>query len=104
VDTSNGLAPPTDPFCSSGTSLSNNAISITGPGGNDSDTVSTSIASLAAPFSVSQHITIALAAGSALNTQTSTILTNIPEPASMMLLGSALLGLTVAFRKKLVKR
>ena len=67
-------------------------------------TVSSTVASLAATYSMGQHITVFLNAGSQMNVIASQVLTPIPEPASMMLLGSALLGLTVAFRKKLVKR
>ena len=67
-------------------------------------TVGTSVPSLAATYSMGQHITVFLNAGSQMNVIASQVLTPIPEPASMMLLGSALLGLSVAFRKKLVKR
>ena len=69
-----------------------------------SGTVSTGIASLSPGYSMGQHITVFLNGGSQMNVIASQVLTPIPEPASMMLLGSALLGLSVAFRKKLVKR
>jgi hypothetical protein len=95
---------PTTPFCTGGTVLNNSAISLVGPGGSDENSVATTIGSLSAPYAISQHITMTLSAGANLNTTTSSILVPIPEPASMMLLGSALLGLTVAFRKKLAKR
>jgi hypothetical protein len=67
-------------------------------------TVSSIVGSLSPTYSMGQHITVFLNAGSQMNVIASQVLTPIPEPASMMLLGSALLGLTVAFRKKLVKR
>ena len=98
LDTGNNLAPP---FCTAGFSLTNvqqNWIAPTATSG----TVSTTVANLSGPYSLSQHITIALNADSQMNVIASQVLTSpIPEPMSIVLLGTALIGLAVSFRRKL---
>src|SRR6516165_1875269 len=87
VHPSAGLAPPTTTFCSSGPSLTNVPQSYSGAG-SQQNTVSQTITSLAAPFTLSQEITLTSGRGSDLNVDTSLILTPtippiIPEPASI---------------------
>jgi len=92
VDTSDLLAPPTDPFCSGAGSpeLSNGPESFLGAG-SAHNTVTGIITSLSAPYSLSQEITVAMSQGSAINIVTSQILIPTPEPASIGMLGSVLL-------------
>lgn len=99
VDTGNDLAPPTDSFCSAGYSITNTPVSLTGTF-SGANTSSTFIGSLGSPYSLSQQITVVLAAGTNMNVNTSNILTPIPEPASVALFGSLLVATGLALRKK----
>ena len=101
VDTTNSLAPPTTAFCAAGPSLTNVPQSYSGAGSKQ-NTVASSITSLSAPFSLSQEITLSLGGNSSLNFSTSQVLTPIPEPASIALLGGVMLFITV--RGNLVRR
>jgi len=101
VDTSNNLAPPTNTFCNTPAStLTNTNESYNGSSSN-SNTVSTVITSLTTtPFTLSQKITLVLGAGSDLNIVTSQILTPVPEPMSIALLGGVLILISRAMRRK----
>jgi hypothetical protein len=61
------------------------------------------INSLASPYAVGEYVSFYLGAGSSLNYSASTTLTNVPEPGSMLLLGSGLVGLAGAVRRRLKK-
>jgi hypothetical protein len=103
VDTANGLTPPTTAFCAAGYTLTNAQQTYTPPpppGGSTSGTVSTTLFSLAAPYSLAQHITLALGAGSNINVITSASLTPVPEPMSIALLGGVVLLTSGAIRRK----
>jgi len=103
VDTANDLAPPTTVYCGApAATLTNSTQSYTG-GSSNSGTASTMIASLAAGYSLSDKITMALGAGSHLNVITSQSLTPVPEPASIAMLGGIILlasGRLIRWRRK----
>ena len=106
VDQSNGLVAPTNTFCTSpagGAALANPLLSQSGAGTNN-NTVFGGITALHAPFSLTQLVAITAGANSNFNITTSQVLTPIPEPASILLLGSALLGITLLVRKKVARR
>ena len=91
VDTTNGLAPPTAPFCAAGPSLTNTTLGYGPAPSSTSNTVSSLILSLGSPYSLTEHIHLVLGANSNINVITSTVLTPVPEPASIALLGGVLL-------------
>lgn len=100
VDTTNGLGPSFSAFCPAGPSLTNVTLPF-GPGPDSTaNTVTTTIASLSAPFSLEQHISLVLSAGSNLNVITNTVLTPVPEPMSIALLGGVLLLISLQLRRK----
>jgi hypothetical protein len=111
VDLSNGTAPastaPTGPhsFCSMpapGTPIND---SMGFSGNTSSSTNNTALLStITSPFSLSEHVTITFTGASELEIQTRQVLTPVPEPAAILLLGSTLLGVTTLFRKKLARR
>jgi hypothetical protein len=108
VDQSNNTAPPNhSPFCSGaapGQAGPNMAVTVTGANTLSSPESIGTITALNAPFSLMQQITLTLANGTNANVTASQILTPVPEPAGIALLGTALLGLTTLFRKKLSSR
>ena len=107
VDQSNGLVPPPGVFCSSpapGMAPANLPLMTTGAV-TKSDNSSGTITSLHLPnFSLSQQLVISAAANSNFNVTSSQVLTPVPEPASMLLLGGVLLGVTGLLRKKVARR
>jgi hypothetical protein len=102
VDQSNGTVPPVGTFCSSpAATLTNAGLTISGAlGGSASNTVLGTIASLSAPFSLSQVVTLTLGANTSVNLITSQVLTPVPEPASLVLLG----GVVLLVSSRLVRR
>lgn len=99
ADTANGL---TNPFCSGAGSptLANSMLTFSGPGTPPPDTVSRSITSLASPYSLGEKITLVLNNGASLNFNASQVLTPVPEPTSIALLGGVLLLTAGAIRRK----
>jgi hypothetical protein len=96
VETGNSTA--TSPFCAAGPSLTNATLTL---GSNGSDGATTVLTSLAAPYALSQQVTLSLTGASSGNFSVSQNLTPVPEPASLILLGSGLLGLGVVVRRKM---
>lgn len=77
-----------------------NVTGLGSPGGSYQDDKSTAIASLSPLYSMGETITITLSPGSVLNFSASSTLTAVPEPASVLFLGTTLLGAAVLLRKK----
>lgn len=96
IDTTDGNAPPLG--CGGG-SITNTNKSLTGAG-SFADTKFSTVASVSTPYSLEQELTLSLTNGSDFNVITSQSLSPVPEPASLMLLGTGLLGAGLAFRKK----
>jgi hypothetical protein len=100
IDTGNTLTP-----CPGGSlMLANNSLSYSGTSTPPQDTVTRTVASLTGTYSLSEEVIATLGAGSSINIIASQVLTSVPEPASVLLLGSALLGLTALVRKKTATR
>jgi hypothetical protein len=73
---------------------------LTGVGGVQS---STPCSNTTTPFALQTVSSYTLAGGTQLNTTTTTLVTNVPEPASIMMFGSGLLGFAGVIRRKLNK-
>ncbi len=94
IDTNNSLS-----FCTAGFLLGNppQVFSNSDSGGK---TNSINIASLAPPFSMQEHLHIVMTAGSEINVILSSVLTPVPEPMSIALLGGVVLLTSGAIRRK----
>jgi hypothetical protein len=66
---------------------------------SSSNTVTIGISGLTSPYSLSDQITLMMSPGAAMHFHDSQILV-VPEPSSLLLLGSVLLGVTSLVRKK----
>ena len=64
------------------------------------DSKTSTLLSLTKPFSINQNLLVTLPPGGEINFSASTKLTVIPEPSSMLLLGSGVLGLAQVLRRK----
>jgi hypothetical protein len=73
-------------------------ISVSNSSFNSNDT--TNVTSLSSPYELGEVIVLTLQAGEKLNFSASTDLTPVPEPASVVLLGTMLLGTTSLLRKR----
>jgi len=82
-----------------GEAPANPTLNVTGGATNSNETKG-SISALAAPFSLQQHIVLSAGAGSDFNVTTSQVLSSVPEPTSVLLLGGVLLGVTGLLRKR----
>jgi hypothetical protein len=63
-------------------------------------TNSAAIPLVSAPYSMTENLTITLSAGSIMNYSSSTTLSPVPEPVSLLLVGTSLIGLGVSLRRK----
>jgi hypothetical protein len=110
VDTANGTAPPSDTFCSPTSPtgsylLANPTLIVSGPAGNNSNTVSAGIADLGpALFSLGMHYTLIIPSGAGVNFTGSNVLTQVPEPMSVSLLAGVLIATGLGLRKRFVKQ
>jgi len=106
VDQSNGTAPPVGTFCSApAATLTNLVLPISGAlGGSASNTVGESFTPLHSPFSLSQRVDLILGAGTKVNLVTSQALSPVPEPASIVLFGGAMLFVIAGSRAARRKR
>jgi hypothetical protein len=103
VDQSNGTAPTPGTFCSSSALTVNNSLAYSGTtalSNNNSGTVT----SLASKFSLSEMVVITFTQASEIEIQTRQVLSSVPEPASIILLGTTTLGLISLLRKKVASR
>jgi hypothetical protein len=93
-------------FCTTpapGEAPPNATLTLTGANTTSNESTGT-ITSLSADFALVQQLTITAAAGSDFNVTSSQILTPVPEPASVLLMGGMLVGISGMLRKKLAKR
>jgi len=86
-----GMAPP------------NGMLTVTGPNTSSNESKG-SITTLTAPFALTQHIALSAGAGADFNVTTSQVLSSVPEPTSVLLLGGVLLGVTGLLRKRAAGR
>jgi hypothetical protein len=98
VDAANGLTAPT------GTCGSPTPLVVSGTVSNASSTGQIIITSLNPSFSLNQEITLTLTGGTSVTLTATQTLTSVPEPASIVLLGSILVGMATLFRKKVARQ
>jgi hypothetical protein len=102
VNQANLLTPP----CGSpapGMAPPNGTLIVTGANTSSNES-NGSITSLAAPFALTQHIALSAGAGADFNVTTSQVLSSVPEPTSVLLVGGGLLGVTGLLRKRAAGR
>jgi hypothetical protein len=102
IDKSNGTAPPSGTFCSSPAATLTSALEkYNFPlKASNSDSEMSYISLTNTPYALSEKITLVLGAGSKVNLVTSQTL-SVPEPASLILLGSTLLGASLMVRRRI---
>jgi hypothetical protein len=84
-----------------GPQLANDTLSYSGAATVPTDTVSEVVsAGVPSPFTLEEMITVTLSAGAQVNLATSQVLTPVPEPMSIALLGGVLILVSRAMRRK----
>lgn len=100
IDQNNGTAPPNGTYCGAAGDLKiNSSLGYTDTTSHSVD-VTGFTTSLSAPFSLSQMVTLTLGANTILEVQTRQVLTPVPEPFSIALLGGVILLTTRSIRRK----
>ena len=97
IDQANGLAPP---LCSVPAGTLTNPVEVYSGVSFETNTVTSTISSLTAPYSIAEEITIVLGPGTILPVTTSLSVTSVPEPMSITLLGGVVLLTLRAIRRK----
>jgi hypothetical protein len=105
VDENNALPPGLGgTFCGAPAPGGTLANALTGSGSTSvSNNNAGVITTLTAPYSLEEHVTVILSAGSHLEIQTSQDLTSVPEPVSAVLFGTLLVGVGI-FRRRQLKQ
>jgi hypothetical protein len=108
VDTNNGNTPGgvAPGFCSKATDpiLNNTPQSWTGTSTPPPDTDFSTILALGPDYALQEKVTLTFNNAGSVNFITSQVLTPVPEPGSVLLLGGVLLGISGLIRKKIAKR
>jgi hypothetical protein len=100
IDTSDGVAPPLG--CAGGTLTHANQTYFHAH--SDDETLMTTVGPLGTPYALQQLITLSLNKTANLNFSSSQSLTAVPEPGSIVLLGSLVAGLATFIRRKAASR
>jgi hypothetical protein len=98
VDQGNGLTSLT------GTCKAATSITVSGAQVLSSPEGTFLLTSLHSEFGLNQRVVLTLAPGTSVDVTASQTLTSVPEPASIVMLGSILVGLATLFRKKVARQ
>jgi hypothetical protein len=91
---------PSTAYCTSGPTLTNTTVPFSGVNTAPQNTVMTNVATLGPPYTLEEDITVVLAPSSQVNVESSQVLTPVPEPMSIALLGGVILLTSGAIRRK----
>lgn len=100
IDPTNGVAPPMG--CAGG-QLNHADQMFLGAASND-ETITTVVGSLGTPYALQQQITLSLNRQAELGFHSSESLTAVPEPGSIVLLGTLVAGLATFIRRRAASR